>query len=247
MRFDVRRVGFGAPGRVTASPACAPPDVAAKCALHLRRHGARGRIGRALSWPIRITGRVVSHALQSALRVQQPAQSLQGRRRGRRHRPRRARRRVLRPARAERRRQDDDDRDLRRPDRAGLGRREGAGPPLEPDEPALRQRLGIQLQDTQLADKLTRRRNPDAVSQLLSAGADRATRSSTLVQLGEKRRRASARCRAARSSDWRSRARSSAIPSCSFSTSRPRASIRRRAASSGTSSPISRARAGRFC
>ena len=65
-------------------------------------------------------------------------------------------RRVLRPARAERRRQDHDHRDPRRAARRRtpatvevLGLRWGR------DDRQLRQRLGIQLQETQLTDKLT--------------------------------------------------------------------------------------------
>ncbi len=65
-------------------------------------------------------------------------------------------RRVLRPARSQRRRQDHHHRDLRGPDRAPIPARWNcsacAGTPT-PRE--LRQRLGIQLQETQLSEKLT--------------------------------------------------------------------------------------------
>ena len=63
---------------------------------------------------------------------------------------------MLRPARTERRRQDDDDRDPRRAARAGLpatSRCSGCAGSATSDE--LRQRLGIQLQETQFIDKLT--------------------------------------------------------------------------------------------
>ena len=64
--------------------------------------------------------------------------------------------RVFRPARAQRRRQDHDHRDLRRADAAGRGRRRGARAcRWAATRRALRQRLGIQLQETQLSDKLT--------------------------------------------------------------------------------------------
>ena len=64
--------------------------------------------------------------------------------------------RVLRPARAQRRRQDHHHRNLRGPHRRRFGRRRGARHALGRATPReLRQRLGIQLQETQLSEKLT--------------------------------------------------------------------------------------------
>ena len=147
----------------------------------------------------------------------------------------------------ERRRQDHDDRDLRRPHGARLRRRRGARPAVgdrrrrieaaarhpAPGDAALRQAHG--------------RGDRAPVSQLLSQRPDAGARHRARAARGEARVRASARCRAVRSSGSRSRARSSAIRSSCFSTSRRRGSIRRRAASSGSSSRSSSARAARSC
>ena len=101
------------------------------------------------------------------------------------------------------------------------------------DAQALRQRLGIQLQETQLSDKLT------VVETLRCSAASsiavrRPTTSSRWCSWRRSATRGSARSRAARSSGWRSPARSSAIPTSCSSTSRPPGSIRRRGGSCGT-------------
>ena len=114
------------------------------------------------------------------------------------------------------------------------------------DAQALRQRLGIQLQETQLADKLTVAETLRLFRSFFHRGPAPED-VIALVQLEEKRAARVSDLRAARSSAWRSRARSSAIPICSFSTNRRPVSIRRRGGSCGTSSRNSRRPAGRSC
>ena len=84
-------------------------------------------------------------------------------------------------------RENHDHRNLRRPDRGRFGRgrsaRACAGIPMPTQ---LRQRLGIQLQETQLSEKLTVFETDPAVSQLLSSGPGTAE-VIALVQLEEKR------------------------------------------------------------
>ena len=101
------------------------------------------------------------------------------------------------------------------------------------DERDLRERLGIQLQETQLAEKLTVEETVRLFRSFYARGRD-VEDVIGVVQLDEKRTRASASCPAGRSSGSRWPARSSAIPSCSSSTSRRRGSIRSRGGSSGT-------------
>ena len=97
----------------------------------------------------------------------------------------------------------------------------------------LRQRLGIQLQETQLSDKLTVLETIRLFRSFFRHGPAPAE-VIALVQLEEKTKRARGRpLRAGRSSAWRWLARWWAIPISCSSTSPPRASIRRRAASFG--------------
>ena len=103
----------------------------------------------------------------------------------------------------------------------------------ETDARALKQRLGIQLQETQLSEKLTVAETVQLFRSFFDNGPT-PERVIAIVQLEEKRARASARSRAVRSSGSRSRARWSATPRSCFSTSRRRVSIRRRAASFGS-------------
>ena len=88
------------------------------------------------------------------------------------------------------------------------------------DERELRQRLGIQLQETQLADKLT----VEETLRLFRSFYDRGTddrRTAAARRAREQATRAGwSSCRADRSSGCRSRARSPAIRICCFSTSR---------------------------
>ena len=107
----------------------------------------------------------------------------------------------------------------------------------------LRERLGIQLQETQLSEKLTVEETVRLFRSFFREGREIGD-VIALVQLDEKRTRASASCPADRSSAWRSPAPSSATRSCSSSTSRPPGSTRNRADSSGSSSNEFRA-AGR--
>ncbi len=122
-----------------------------------------------------------------------------------------------------------------------LGQRWGTG-----DDRALRERLGVQLQETQLADKLTvaetvRLFRASTGSGRVGRRGDRAGRASRRSATP-----ASASCPAARSSGWRSPARWSRRPSCCSSTSPPPASTRRPASTSGRSSRAS-ARAAAPC
>ena len=156
----------------------------------------------------------------------------------------RATRRVLRPARPERGRQDDDDRDPRRTADAGCRRRRSARAAVGAPATELRQRLGIQLQETQLPDKLT-------VEETLRLFRSFYTRGRTVEELLADRRArkqahaaASASCRAARSSGCRSPVRWPAIPTCCSSTSRRPDSTRSRGGSSGTLLEAFRARGG---
>jgi ABC-2 type transport system ATP-binding protein len=105
------------------------------------------------------------------------------------------------------------------------GRVEILGLRWDREEKQLRQRLGIQLQETQLADKLTVAEVVRLFRSFYQRGrpVDEVIR---LVQLEEKRDG-----RVGKLS--RSRARLSATPTCSFSTSRPPVSTRSRGASSG--------------
>ena len=77
---------------------------------------------------------------------------------------------MLRTARAQRRGQDDDDRNYRGAPGGDIRRSGGARLALGPQDEEIRQRLGITLQETRLSEKLTVLRDADAVSQLLSAG-----------------------------------------------------------------------------
>ena len=111
------------------------------------------------------------------------------RRRGRRGRarPHRRRGRVLRPARSERRGQDDDDRDLRGAHSARRGSVEVLGQRWDRDERALRERLGIQLQETKLAEKLTVEETVRLFRSFYARGRE-IDEVIDIVQLDEKRR-----------------------------------------------------------
>ena len=104
------------------------------------------------------------------------------------------------------------------------------------DERELRERLGIQLQDTQLSEKITVRETLDLFRSFYAQarGVDEVI---AMVQLEEKR---DARV-GTLSGGQKQPARSWATPSSSSSTSRPRDSIRRRAASCGSCSTASAA------
>ena len=93
---------------------------------------------------------------------------------------------MLRPAGPERRRQDHHHRNLRRLDAAGFRRGRSAGHALESDAAELRQRLGIQLQETQLSDKLTVHETVRLFRSFFRQGAAPAE-VIALVQLEEKR------------------------------------------------------------
>ena len=154
---------------------------------------------------------------------------------GRRARPGSAAGRVLRTARPQRRRQDHHDRDLRGPHRARFrARSKSSGCAGTTDRSELRQRLGIQLQETQLSDKLTVRGDRAPVPQLFPPG--RAADGSDRAWCNSRRSamRAWAVFPAGRSSASRWPAPWWAIPICSSWTSPPPASTRRRAASSGS-------------
>ena len=130
-------------------------------------------------------------------------------------------------------------------DRARLGRRRG--PRSEVGKDARRSASGSGSSAGDAARRQAHRQGDGPpLPQLLRAraGADEVI---ALVQLEEKRAARVSTSRAARSSGSRSPARSSAIRSCSFSTSRRPVSIRRRGGSCGTSSPTSRRPAGRSC
>ncbi len=117
---------------------------------------------------------------------------------------------------------------------ADSGEVEMLGMRWDSDAGELRQRLGIQLQDTQLADKLTVLETVRLFRSFFRAGPTPAE-VIALVQLEEKSKsRAWAISPAARNSGWRWLARWWAIPIFCFWTSRPPASIRRRGASSGS-------------
>ena len=86
---------------------------------------------------------------------------------------------MLRPARPERRRQDDRrSKSVKVSPAADSGDVEVLGLRWERDEHQLRERLGIQLQETQLAEKLTVEETVASVSQLLRARSHRPTTSS---------------------------------------------------------------------
>ena len=87
-------------------------------------------------------------------------------------------------------------------------------------ERELRQRLGIQLQETQLADKLTVEETLRAVSLVLRPRPDDRRAAGASSSSKASARAGSASCPAARSSGCRSRARSPAIRTCCSSTSR---------------------------
>src|SRR6187551_1792503 len=103
----------------------------------------------------------------------------------------------------------------------------------ETDARALKQRLGIQLQETQLSDKLTVEETVRLFRSFFDKGPT-PERVIALVQLEEKRRSRVARSRAARSSGSRWLVLWSAIRRFSFSMSRRPGSTHRRAASFGT-------------
>jgi ABC-2 type transport system ATP-binding protein len=104
---------------------------------------------------------------------------------------------------------------------------------------ALRQRLGIQLQETQLSDKLTVLETIDLFRSFFQQGPG-GMEVIGLVQLEEK-----AKSRVGNLSGWP--ARWWAIPIFCSSTSRPPDSTRRPAGSCGNSSRNSSCRDGRFC
>ena len=102
------------------------------------------------------------------------------------------------------------------------------------DDDEIRERIGISLQETRLADKLTVRETVDAVPQLLPQRPRRRTRRSAACRWRKRPTPGSSSSPAGRSSGWRWPAPSSAIRSCCSSTSRRPASIRSRGGSCGT-------------
>ena len=117
-------------------------------ACDARRRRVHGTIA-----PMQTTGGV---ATDPVIRVARPGQALRRRQGGRRHRLRGRRRRGLRPARPERRRQDDHRRDPRGPAlaRTAAGRRCSAWT-SRPDADSLKPRIGVSLQTAALYPKLT--------------------------------------------------------------------------------------------
>ena len=129
---------------------------------------------------------------------------------------------------------------------ADAGEVEVLGRRWDRDEAALRARLGIQLQETQLSDKLTVAetlrvfrsfypRGPSSTGCSRSSGWDRSAT------------RGCRNCRAVRSSVSLSPVRWRANRNCCFSTNRPRDWIRSRGASSGKSWSGFAPTAARFC
>ena len=169
------------PVPIATTPSCATTRIAARwftlptdMIADSRRRYARVAAPGAADQPI-------------ALRCVGPGQAL--RRRGRRRWPRSrgAARRVLRPARAQRRRQDHDHRDPRRPPRRTPARSRCSACAGRPTPIVCAQRLGIQLQETQLTDKLTVAETAAAVPVVLRAGADASTSCWRSVGLEAKR------------------------------------------------------------
>ena len=101
------------------------------------------------------------------------------------------------------------------------------------DERALRERLGVSLQETHLPDRLAVRETLVLFRSFFRHGRD-PDEVLRAVSLAEKAGAFYDKLSGGRSNAWRWRARSWATPSCSSSTSRRRASIRSRASSSGT-------------
>ena len=150
-----------------------------------------------------------------------------------RTRPRSRPRRMLRLARAQRRRQDHHARDRRRTARSHVGRRGSAraalGPRRQRHPPAHRHFAAGNAP----VGKAHRPRNGHAVPHLLSAGRRRGKRSPR-SDWRRKRRPTSTSSRADSGNGWRSPPPSSAIRSCCFSTNRRPDSTRNRADSCGT-------------
>jgi ABC-2 type transport system ATP-binding protein len=97
----------------------------------------------------------------------------------------------------------------------------------------LRQRIGIQLQETQFPDKLTVEETLRLFRSFFKRGIP-VEESVQTAQLEEKRGSRWEGSRAVRSSGWRWRQRWWATRSCCFWTSRRRASIRRRGGTCGS-------------
>src|SRR5215510_10746727 len=113
------------------------------------------------------------------------------------------------------------------------------------DERALRERIGVQLQETQLAEKVTVVETLRLFRSFYKRGHS-VMKSSTRSPLKKNETRASASSRADRNRGSQSPARSSAIPSCCFWMSQLPDSIHRRVSRSGTSSKSFAPAAGRF-
>ena len=98
----------------------------------------------------------------------------------------------------------------------------------------LRELLGISLQETQFSEKLTVEETVRLFRSFYRRGPYGGRGDRDRPAPGEARRRGSGSSPAASGSGWRSPARWSATPTSSFSTSRPPASTRSRAGSSGS-------------
>ena len=143
---------------------------------------------------------------------------------------------MFRTARPQRSRQNHHDRDPRRAARADVGdRREFSAGNGARDDDAIRQRIGISFQETKLSEKLTVRETLALFRSFYRRGIDTGPGDRTRRTDARKRRPGSESFPADRSNGWPSPAHWSAIPSCCFSTSRPRASIPGRDASCGRS------------
>ncbi len=117
---------------------------------------------------------------------------------------------------------------------ADCGGGRGAGTHLADTTAGLRERLGIQLQETQLSDKLTVLETVTLFRSFFRRGPAPAEAMARVRTRPRSSTRAWGRCRAARNNGSRSPARWSANPNCCSSTNRPPASTRRRAGRCGT-------------
>ena len=115
------------------------------------------------------------------------------------------------------------------------------------DPQAIRQRIGISLQETRFSDKLTVLRNGARCFAASTARASSRRRPSPASRWKRRPTPGSRTSPAGRSSGWPWPWPWSAIRRCCFSTSRPPGSIRTRAARCGRSSPSAAARAARPC
>ena len=104
----------------------------------------------------------------------------------------------------------------------------------EDDETAIRERIGVTLQETRFPDKQTVREMVRLFRSFYRDGLEPRRGAGRGSRSKARRTRSSSSSPAASSSGWRSRSRWWATRSCSSSTSRRRASTRSRGGSSGT-------------